>query len=101
MKRYCENCGSKGAIADFRNFGVIWGLCDECANKVPAVEIKANFDFKTGKSKNPAAVALGRLGGSKTSEAKTKAARENGKKPKKKRSQMMKAVRAHSRKKIK
>lgn len=31
-------------------------------------------------SKNPAAVALGKLGGSKTSEAKKRAARENGKK---------------------
>lgn len=35
--------------------------------------------------KNPAAVALGKLGGSKKSPAKTKAARENAKKPRKKR----------------
>lgn len=32
------------------------------------------------KRKNPAAVALGKLGGRVTSEAKTKAVRENGKK---------------------
>jgi hypothetical protein len=31
-------------------------------------------------SKNPHAVALGRLGGQQTSEAKTRAARENGRK---------------------
>lgn len=36
------------------------------------------------KKKNPAAVALGRLGGSVKSEAKARAARENGKRPKKK-----------------
>lgn len=33
--------------------------------------------------KNPAAVALGRLGGAKKSEAKTRAARRNAKKPRK------------------
>jgi hypothetical protein len=34
----------------------------------------------TAKKKNPAAVALGRLGGKAKSEAKTRAARENAKK---------------------
>lgn len=36
------------------------------------------------KEKNPAAVALGKLGGSKKSDRKTLAARENAKKPRKK-----------------
>ncbi len=36
-------------------------------------------------TKNPAAVALGRLGGKATSEAKTRAARENAKRPRGKR----------------
>jgi len=43
-----------------------------------AVALSLNQPFP--KMKNPAAVALGKLGGSKKSEAKTKTARENGKK---------------------
>jgi hypothetical protein len=82
MKQYCEHCGAKDSVSDFRNFGVIWTLCKRCEN-IPVAILQCRFDYKTGKSKNPAAVALGSI----KSKKKAAAARENGKKggrPKKK-----------------
>jgi hypothetical protein len=45
--RYCENRGAKDGVAHFRNWGVVWGLCEACAD-LPAVDMKARYDYKTG-----------------------------------------------------
>lgn len=76
MKKYCEFCGSKDAIADFRNFGAVWGLCTICAENVPATLIHSRFSYKTGKPiKNINAAKLGSI----RSEKKAASSRENGK----------------------
>lgn len=47
-KNFCEHCGKSGAVADFRNFGVIWALCPKCAD-LPIGKLKNRFRFKDGK----------------------------------------------------